>query len=297
MTAATPGDQRSTFRPRRDQKLTIAQEARVYHSRHDRQPAKIAALDAGADLGEEDEAEVETKGRAGLDWDMGDMDGDGDGDGVVHGGELQGGDEGMQTEAEMEVETEAEVEPESEQDQERSQDEEAVETAISDDNSDDEDVQGDRRITRHHTKPSQPQARNSAPITCRANSDEQSEEEDLRPTKKPRRHRRTRKEMEEEEQHLAGDEGEGRPKQAARIRVLRSVQVERQAAVKAAYIRVQAYTACKNPFPSPEEEVEIVDKAWEWLRRTYEKFADCVLLSAERPVVSALLSLLPTALT
>ncbi|KAG8911399.1 hypothetical protein FRC01_005730, partial [Tulasnella sp. 417] len=96
-------------------------------------------------------------------------------------------------------------------------------------------------------------------------SGEELEEIEIDAPLKQRRTRKSRKRLEEE------DEVEG--------------EAERRAAVRLAYIRVRCYTATRNPFPSPEEEHEMIDKAWKWVQRHREEYADLELLPMERPVI------------
>lgn len=113
--------------------------------------------------------------------------------------------------------------------------------------------------------------------------EDEQEEIELDPPIKSRHTRRSRKAM-EDEGDVDGDDGDGSGKGSAN-RCLRGISAERRAPVRLAYIRLRCYTATRNPFPTPEQENEMIDKAWKWVRRNREEYAGLQLLSTERPVV------------
>ncbi|KAG9042452.1 hypothetical protein FS837_010839 [Tulasnella sp. UAMH 9824] len=134
---------------------------------------------------------------------------------------------------------------------------------------DDEDM-GDAQDT-YQPEPQEPE------------SEDEPEEIEPEAPHKPRHTRRSRKGMEDESEE-EGEGGDSSGKGSAN-RCLRGISAERRTPVRLAYIRLRCYTATRNPFPTPEEENEMIDKAWKWVKQHRQEYANLELLPVERPVI------------
>ncbi|KAG9013044.1 hypothetical protein FRB90_006298 [Tulasnella sp. 427] len=154
-------------------------------------------------------------------------------------------------------------------------------------------IDRDNHGNQNSAQPAQPTMRRSNNTSAseaedRHSDDNETEEIPLDVQQEPRRRKHRSQRQADGEDSSHGD-GQDSNKGSAN-RTLRVVALERREVVKLAFVRLRCFTATCKPFPSPEEESQMIDTAWKWVQDNYKEYADLQLLSHEHPVMQVYIS-------
>ncbi|KAG9015668.1 hypothetical protein FRB90_004556 [Tulasnella sp. 427] len=151
----------------------------------------------------------------------------------------------------------------------------------------------DNHGNKNSAQPTQPMRQRSnntseSEAEDRPSDDDETEEIPLDMQQEPRRRKRRSQRQTDGEDSSHGDRQDSNKGSANRT--LRAVAPERREVVKLAFVRLRCFTATRKPFPSPEEESQMIDMAWKWVQDNYKEYASLRLLSHERPVMQVYIS-------